>query len=390
MTHAYQSPGEYTVELTVAECFQAPDARAQLRIAVTSPSPSNRAPTARFTFSPSAPVVGQLVTLDGSSSLDPNGRIVRYDWDLDGNGTHEREDAGPLTTMVFEDAGEHVVGLRVTDDEGLVSANVGSVVVTENRPPTASFSFEPPFPFINQTVAFDASRSSDPEGPITRFEWDLDGNGSFETDRGSEPAASMSYALSGERFVRLRVTDALGATAITGRTVNVRGSLARAQASQTAPRLAFSARLEGVAVAEGRTRGGSLTGVIGRGTLRARLLSPPGRPSAAERALARFVRARWRTRVGFTFDRRTRRWSAEALAVAQGTCLRVRLTDRPGRRPEGRVTLLGGGRLRGGGTVRFRLERDGSATVVGQLRVRLGKSRPLPRACARLATARGR
>ena len=134
----------------------------------------------------------------------------------------------------------------------------------------------------------------------------------------------MSYALSGERFVRLRVTDAHGATAITGRTGNVRGSLARAQASQTAPRLAFSARLEGVAVAKGRTRGGSLTGVIGRGTLRARLLSPPGRPSAAERALARFVRARWRTRVGFTFDRRTRRWSAEALALAQGTCLRVR------------------------------------------------------------------
>ena len=184
VTHAYQSPGEYTVELTVAECFQAADSHAQLRIAVTSPSPSNRAPTARFAFSPSAPVVGQLVTLDGSSSLDPNGQIVRYDWDLDGNGTHEREDAGPLTTMVFEDAGEHVVGLRVTDDEGMISANVRSVVVTENRPPTASFSFEPPFPFVNETIAFDASRSSDPEGPITGYEWDLDGNGSFETDRG--------------------------------------------------------------------------------------------------------------------------------------------------------------------------------------------------------------
>ena len=392
VTHTYQSPGEYTVKLRVAECFLAPTGEAELRIAVTSPSPSNRAPTARFTTSPPAPVTGQLVTLDGSSSLDPNGRIVRYDWDLDGNGTYERPDAGPLATRAFEVAGEHVVGLRVTDDEDLVSANVGSITVTANRAPTARFVATPSTPFLNQTVRFDGSESSDPEGPIVRYEWDLDGNGSFETDRGSEPVATMSYALSGERFVRLRVRDAHGATAIMGHTIIVLPVSAPSASTAKATRapLAFSARVEGIAVTKGNTRGRSLTGVVGRGSLRARLLSPPGRPSAAERALARFVRARWRTRVGFTFDRRTRRWSAEALALAQGTCLRVRLTDRPGRRPEGRVTLLGGGRLRGGGTVRFRLERDGSATVVGQLRVRLGKSRPLSRACARLATARGR
>jgi hypothetical protein len=189
----------------------------------------------------------------------------------------------------------------------------------------------------------------------------------------------------------LRVTDAQGAAAITGRTVNVRPlGVVRAQAARATPRLAFSARLKGVAVTQGKRRGRSLTGVVGRGSLRAHLLSPPGRPSAAERALARFVRSRWRTRVGFSLDPRTRRWSADALALARSTCLRIRLTTRPGQRPTGRITLLGGGRLRGGGTVRFRLERDGSATVIGHLRVRLGKARPLPRACARLATARAR
>ena len=64
--------------------------------------------------------------------------------------------------------------------------------------------------------------------------------------------------------------------------------------------------------------------------------------------------------------------------------LRLRVTQRPGEHPTGRVTVLGG-RLRGGATVRFRLNRNGSATVLGQLRARTGPKRPLPRSCRRLA-----
>ena len=60
-----------------------------------------------------SPFAGQLVTLDGSSSL---GQIVRYEWDLDGNGSFERQ-GGPLTTTTFSDPGTHVIGLRVTEEE---------------------------------------------------------------------------------------------------------------------------------------------------------------------------------------------------------------------------------------------------------------------------------
>jgi hypothetical protein len=67
----------------------------------------------------------------------------------------------------------------------------------------------------------------------------------------------------------------------------------------------------------------------------------------------------------------------------------VRLSGRPGKRSSGRVALLGGtgagARLRGSARVRFKLEDNGSATVLGRLRARAGKPRPLSAGCRRLA-----
>jgi hypothetical protein len=272
------------------------------------------------------------------------------------------------TTARFETSGEHVIRLRVTDDEGLVSAEAGSVTVRPNQPPSAHFTVFPPSPFVNREATLDARGSTDDDA-IERYEWDLDGNGSFETDSAREPVLRTAFTTVGERFVRLRVTDSAGADAITGRTVVVVPESQRARAAQAAPAVVFTARLDGT---------GSRRSLLGRGRLRARLYGD----SPAER----FLRARWRTRVSFT------RRGANALALARSgrssVCLRIRLTGRPRRLPSGRLTALGGrgagARLRGGAALRFRLERDGSASVLGTLNVRRGKARPLPRRCRKL------
>ncbi len=90
--------------------------------------------------------------------------------------------------------------------------------------PTASFSSSPNPADVGQTVNFDASSSSSPNGAIAKYEWDLDGNGSFETDSGSNPTASSSYAVAGPVTVGLRVTDAAGKTATATETVSIDGS----------------------------------------------------------------------------------------------------------------------------------------------------------------------
>jgi PKD repeat protein len=92
------------------------------------------------------------------------------------------------------------------------------------QPPTASFSVTPNPAQANQTVTFDASASSDLDGGIAKYEWDFDGNGTYETNAGSNPVTTHSYPTTGVFTVRLRVTDEQGATANTNRAVSIDNS----------------------------------------------------------------------------------------------------------------------------------------------------------------------
>ena len=76
------------------------------------------------------------------------------------------------------------VKLRVTDDLGGHRHRDPRLVVA-NTAPTASFTATPNPAQVGASVAFNASASSDPDGTIAKYEWDLDGNGSYETDTGT-------------------------------------------------------------------------------------------------------------------------------------------------------------------------------------------------------------
>jgi hypothetical protein len=85
-------------------------------------------PVASFTFAPAAPAVNQPVLFTSTSS-DPDGTITDQVWDLNGDGNYDN--GGGATAMrTFSDAGQYVVGLRVTDNSGLVSFDSQTVTVT--------------------------------------------------------------------------------------------------------------------------------------------------------------------------------------------------------------------------------------------------------------------
>jgi len=88
-----------------------------------------------------------------------------------------------------------------------------------NRPPTAWFTATPSTPRVGQTVWL-SSTSRDPDGPLARHAWDLDGDGAF--DDGTATSARR-VVRSGERSVtiRLRVVDRDGAAAVARRTLTV-------------------------------------------------------------------------------------------------------------------------------------------------------------------------
>ena len=75
---------------------------------------TNRRPVARFTMAPNPVKLGVAVTFDGSTSSDPDGTIVKYEWDLDGNGTYElNSGSNPRVTRGYSTPGPVSVSVPV-------------------------------------------------------------------------------------------------------------------------------------------------------------------------------------------------------------------------------------------------------------------------------------
>jgi len=131
-------------------------------------------------------------------ALLPDGNVVVTDYLLDdqeGGLVHVARPSGAQTVL--------------RQSRQLFNNPLGLEVIV-NRPPTAALSFAPVRVRGGQPVSFDASGSRDPEGLGLRYEWDLDGDGRFES-AGAQPRASLSFPSSTTVTPRVRVTDPHGA-----------------------------------------------------------------------------------------------------------------------------------------------------------------------------------
>ena len=81
--------------------------------------------------------VGEPITFNGTGSYDPDGTIVSYEWDLDGDG--EFDDAfGANPTVIFNETYSGNISLRVTDDKGATDIDNTTLTVTvavDTEPP---------------------------------------------------------------------------------------------------------------------------------------------------------------------------------------------------------------------------------------------------------------
>jgi plastocyanin len=76
--------------------------------------------------------------------------------------------------------------------------------VTDAEPPRAALSVTPQQPVAGRPLQLDAGGSS---GPVARYRWDLDGDGSFETDAGARVERTLP---AGAHRLAVRVEDAAG------------------------------------------------------------------------------------------------------------------------------------------------------------------------------------
>jgi hypothetical protein len=148
---------------------------------------------ASLTATPDPARPAQVVTLDASGSSDPDGGALTYKWDLDNNGSYET-DGGAVATQTKSWAvpGNYTVKVKVTDADG-ASAVASQVAAVVNELPVAVLVVSSGEAVAGSPVTLDASGSSDPDGTIARYQWDLDANGSFETDGATTPTVTRTY-----------------------------------------------------------------------------------------------------------------------------------------------------------------------------------------------------
>ena len=83
----------------------------------------------------------------------------------------------------------------------------GLVVVTDNQPPVADFTASAADVASGTEITFDGSASHDPDGAITAFAWDLDGNGQPDPGQTAEmPSAVFTNPGTTPRLVTVRLT----------------------------------------------------------------------------------------------------------------------------------------------------------------------------------------
>ncbi|MDQ3742173.1 MAG: Ig-like domain-containing protein, partial [Actinomycetota bacterium] len=117
----------------------AEDRAGNRRTSNTQPFSVDTTPPAAALAAPARVSTGADALLDASGSEDAyGGRIVRHEWDLDGDGTFERDTgATPTTTVAYPAPGDQQPAVRVTDGVGLSA--IGSAPVSVRRAPPAGF-----------------------------------------------------------------------------------------------------------------------------------------------------------------------------------------------------------------------------------------------------------
>lgn len=105
-------------------------------------------PDASFSFSPENPRTGDQVRFE-SSSCNPEGRLVRQAWDLDGDGDFDDAE-GPVAGRAFSGSGSHVIGLQVTNTEGTTDVERRVIMVNTEYalPQPDSARLMSPFPVV--------------------------------------------------------------------------------------------------------------------------------------------------------------------------------------------------------------------------------------------------
>ncbi len=184
--------GPHTIGLQVADEFGVTDTDSSQFVIFTNQ------PTAAINIDDEDGQVGRTTKIDfygidsafgtGSTAGRPDRQIVKYEWDLDGDGAYEVVQSDPLAAgfgvvndVTFPMFQLYTVSLRVTDNNSPARTDTASIVITVNegnQAPHAVVSV-PAIIEMGEGITLDGSDSADPDAAfgdaIVSYAWTIDG-----------------------------------------------------------------------------------------------------------------------------------------------------------------------------------------------------------------------
>jgi len=185
----------------------------------------NDIPVSQFTVDRTNIMVGETINFT-SSSYDPDGKIVKYIWDFEGDGFGDNKETSLSTIAHIYDSSSPdgiKVRLKVVDNNFAesVSMPVKVYVDSEAKGPVTEFEFEQS---DGLTVKFKNTSTVDAVNgaKIVSYKWDFDLNSNKNSVDSKEENPEFTYAESGVYRAKLTVEDNFGNKSEVTHFVNVK------------------------------------------------------------------------------------------------------------------------------------------------------------------------
>lgn len=188
----FSTPGKYKATLTVQDNSSASNNKSSLEIDLFINNPPKAVAGSNKVVAPN-----EIIVFDGSKSKDDDGTITDYKWNLgDGNFVNSAK-----ATHSYSTPGKYIVSLTVKDDSKTsTDTSTDSILIIVNKAPVAIAGDDL---YLNNGLAsFNASKSFDEDGTITKYEWDF-GDGSKSEGKSVEHV----YKIPGTYRTILKVID---------------------------------------------------------------------------------------------------------------------------------------------------------------------------------------
>lgn len=166
---------------------------------------SNESVAASIIATPESGPVPLEVDFDASESVDPDGEIIEYEWDLDGDSKFD-DGEGVEVSYTYDQKGSYEVTLRVTDNNGEYSTATVTIEAGTTVPTATITEYNTEDYLVGEEYSFSAEDASSPNGDVEKYEWDFgDGSGVVKTK-----TAKHTYDKSGVYTITLTMTDEEG------------------------------------------------------------------------------------------------------------------------------------------------------------------------------------